>query len=160
MVEEPSKKEVKTELILSKKDDSVKSKIINPLKKVTLQVKDQVVLNKEKEKELVKDKKVTKDKDASKVNSKVALHPESRLIKFGLNDDFVADDFNNNDKNNNKIFKINHTNKHSYSNHNHSNSNPSSVSSISNTNPNTLPNSSRNSSGCEKPNDQPAPNEQ
>jgi len=40
MVEEPSKKEVKTELILSKKDDSVKSKIINPLKKVTLQVKD------------------------------------------------------------------------------------------------------------------------
>jgi len=38
MVEEPSKKEVKTELI--KKDDSIKSKIINPLKKVTLQVKD------------------------------------------------------------------------------------------------------------------------
>lgn len=79
-------------------------------------------------------KKVTKDKDASKANSKVALHPESRLIKFGLNDDFVADDFNNNDKNKNKIFKINHTGN---ININHSQSHSNSHSSISNTIPNT-----------------------
>lgn len=101
-----------------------------------------VLKEREREKEIAKDKKVMKDKDAGKTNSKVALHPESRLIKFGLNDDFVGDDFNNNDVNKNK-FKINHTTTVSHSNHSISNSNSNtnsvSVSSVSNATPNTYP---------------------